>query len=134
MAEHKADGYYTFAHGMDEDGNSILICRGETLEEIINKAIRRSSGSMDSVYREMYTNQYTREVYDLFSGEEFLEMVLDKSIIDYDGSINNVYVDGRLSNLGLCAGDLESGNFLVDENTWRYLCKQFKIEVDWCNR
>ena len=68
------------------------------------------------------------------SGERFLHDVRMNILSDFDGYINNVYVDGMVSNLGLSCNGLQSGRWLVDVDLWEELCKKHKIEVDWVNK
>lgn len=71
---------------------------------------------------------------DLMSGHEFYEDVDCGGIIDYDGMLGNVFVDGYKSNLGLCHRGLCQGGFIVDGSTWLDLCDEFNVEVEWCNK
>lgn len=71
---------------------------------------------------------------DIMDGEEFYELVNGGSIIDYDGIIGNVYINGYDSNLGLSHRGLHQGGFLVNGATWLQLCDKYEIEVEWCNK
>ena len=71
---------------------------------------------------------------DLMSGKEFYQHVDSGGIIDYDGSLGNVYVDGYRSNLGLYHKGLCQGGFLVDGPTWLEICETFDVTVEWCNK
>jgi hypothetical protein len=71
---------------------------------------------------------------DLMSGKEFYDNVDDTSLIDYDGSMSDVFVDGYRSNLGLFHKGLSQGRFLVDGPTWLDICEEFDVEVEWCNK
>ena len=75
-----------------------------------------------------------KHVYDLFDGEYFLKMVEEGCIIDYDGSLANIFVDGYNSNLGLFCGDFSQGGFLVDAETFREICKEYDVKVNWANK
>lgn len=80
-----------------------------------------------------------KEFYgDPFSGEEFLESVKDGCIMDYDGNLTAVLIDGYLSNLGLHAvegrADFSQGHFLVSPEYWHALCKEHDITVYWANK
>jgi hypothetical protein len=61
-------------------------------------------------------------------------MVDGGSIIDYDGILGEVYINGYESNLGLAHRGLRQGGFLVDGPTWLKLCCEYDIEVEWCNK
>lgn len=56
------------------------------------------------------------------------------AIIDDDGSIANVFVDGYDSNLGLHHKGLSDGSFLVDKETFLSICAEHKVEVNWANK
>ena len=71
---------------------------------------------------------------DLMSGKEFYEHVDGTYIIDYDGSMSDVFIDGYRSNLGLHHKGLSQGHFLVDGPTWLDICDEFDVEVEWCNK
>ena len=75
-----------------------------------------------------------RIIYDLVDGEKFLEWVASGCIIDDDGSIANVFVDGYDSNLGLHHKGLSDGGFLVDKDTFLSICKEHRVEVNWANK
>lgn len=84
---------------------------------------------------EMEKEMYSKvTIFKLFSGEDFLEMVDDGSIIDYDGSISDIFVNGYESNLGLAHKGICQGKFIVDKDQFLDFCKEFKVEVSWANR
>lgn len=75
-----------------------------------------------------------KTIYHLMSGEEFFKHVDSGCIIDNDGSLANIFIDGYDSNLGLHHKGLSDGNFLVDKNTFLDICKNHKVEVNWANK
>ena len=78
---------------------------------------------------------YEKKIYgDLMSGKEFYEDVDGGCIIDYDGILGEVFVNGYVSNLGLCHRGLCQGYFIVDGETWLDICEEFDVEVEWCNK
>lgn len=81
-----------------------------------------------------YEYDFNFDVYDLFNGKQFLELVESGCITDSDGRIVNVFIDGFDSNLGLAIDNLTSGGFLVDEEVWLDLCNEHKVEVNWANK
>ena len=90
-----------------------------------------------------FTEDYPAEMKDMFyqvicgditSGKDFYEEVDGGCIIDYDGSIGNIYVNGYKSNLGLFHKGLCQGYFIVDGPTWLDICEEFDVEVEWCNK
>lgn len=80
------------------------------------------------------SNNCDIEKEDLFDGKEFLEDVRNKCIIDYDGSLEHIFVNGLESNLGLASADFCQGNFLVMEDVFEELCEEYDIKVDWAGR
>lgn len=79
-------------------------------------------------------SSFTKKIYDIMNGERFFEYVDSGAIINNDGTLSEVFVDGYISNLGLCHKGLRQGHFLVDAHTWLSLCKSHKIEVNWANK
>jgi hypothetical protein len=73
-------------------------------------------------------------IYDLMSGEEFLNDVDAGFFIDYDGTLAEVFIDGYLSNLGLNHQGIRQGRFLATKEFWENLMKTNKIEVNWANK
>lgn len=99
-----------------------------------NLNLYSSQEQAEAVTDMFYRDKFSRDIYDLFDGDEFLQMVEDGCIIDYDGHIADVFVDGYKSNLGLATDNLTQGELLVNAEVWKELCKNFKIEVNWANR
>lgn len=73
-------------------------------------------------------------IYDLISGKEFIEMIDDHFITDYDGSLSEIFLDGYVSNLGIAHEDFEQGKFLMDKEMFLEVCDKFKVEVNWANK
>jgi len=88
----------------------------------------------EEVVDHMYRHLFTKDIYGLFDGKEFLENVEEGYLIDYDGSISSVFVDGYLSNLGLSTDNMQQGKFLVSAEVWKDICEEFKVEVNWANK
>lgn len=80
------------------------------------------------------SNNCDIEKEDLFDGKGFLEDVRNKCIIDYDGSLEHIFVNGFESNLGLASNDFCQGKFLVMEDVFEELCEEYNIKVDWAGR
>ena len=86
-------------------------------------------------YEEHMLDFYERRICgDLMRGKDFLEDVDGGCIMDYDGVLSEVFVDGYRSNLGLCHRGLCQGGFIVDGDTWLDICEEFNVEVEWCNK
>ena len=116
----KAKGYITFRLGKEDTEYSI-----DTAEDLA-----KNSGYPIEMYRE----RLERLIYDLMSGKEFFEDVAGGGIIDYDGRIADVFVDGYVSNLGLSHRGLNQGNFLLNGDAWLEYCDKFDIKVNWANK
>jgi hypothetical protein len=97
----------------------------------INGEIKFFTAEYPKEYEEMYSEVICG---DMMSGKDFYECVDGGGIIDYDGCIGNVYVNGYKSNLGLFHRGLCQGHFIVDGPTWLDICDEFDVEVEWCNK
>ena len=71
---------------------------------------------------------------DILTGEKFYEMVDDGCLTNYDGTLSNIWLNGKLTNLGLSHRGMSQGKFLVDGETWLKICKDFTVKVEWCNK
>ena len=86
-------------------------------------------------YEEHMKDFYEVEICgQLMSGKDFYDCVNSGCIIDYDGSLGYVFVNGYRTNLGLVHKGLCQGGFIVDGPTWLDLCDTTNIEVEWCNK
>lgn len=88
----------------------------------------------EEVVEHMYRHNFTKTIYDLIDGKKFLECVQEGYLIDYDGNISSIFVNGYLSNLGLATDNLSQGDFLVSAEVWSEICDEFKVEVNWANK
>ena len=120
---YKAKGYITFGLCLDDDGEYQLRFRLYELEDILADRMKWLSDipnlpdyeeAIEYLKEEVQLDN-TYMIADLMDGIEFLEDVLDGSFMDYDGTLAEIFVDGYKSNLGLAAGGIEQGKFLVDE-------------------
>ena len=75
-----------------------------------------------------------KTIYHLYDGKDFLKEVENGCIIDYDGEILNIFVNGYISNLGLHHEGLSQGRFLIDKETFLELCEEYEIKVNWANK
>lgn len=107
----------------------------------------KTKGEMIFVYEgknlESYTRDYKEEyemfmadknIYTLFDGKEFILQIESGCIMNYDGSIANIFVDEYDSNLGLFCNNFVDGHFLVNKKVFLDLCENYKIEVNWANK
>ena len=83
-----------------------------------------------------YISDISKEdnVYDLMEGVVFYSHVDCGGIINYDGTLSGIYIDGYRSNLGLSHKGLSQGQFMVDGETFLDICKEHKVEVNWANK
>lgn len=131
MAQYKAKGYIEFSLGADGIEYRIYD-RDYYLRR--EKGYIRDDTFYEEVVEHMYRHNFTKDIYDLFDGKEFLEQVEEGYLIDYDGSISGIFVDGYISNLGLSTHNLTQGKFLVSAEMWFEICDEFKVEVNWVNK
>lgn len=95
----------------------------------------REDWNFDSTFEMMWEDRFEKSVYDLMSGEKFLEAVQTGCITNYDGGVADVFVDGYISNLGLYTENgFECGGFQVDEELWLQICDNHRVEVNWANK
>lgn len=82
-------------------------------------------------YKQMHCQKW---IADMIDGEEFLNAVESGCFIDEDGTLSEIYVDGYLSNLGLCHEGINQGAFMVNGDIFREICKEHHVLVDWANK
>jgi len=131
----KANGGIVFVHKSDEESCGIAYFT-RSIDDMVKEQTKWNPGDKDfeKVVKESIEDQYTYENYDIMSGIDFLESVLSGCITDYDGCIAQIFVDGYKSNLGLFTDNLIDGDFLVDEFTFRELCNEHDVKVNWANK
>ena len=95
----------------------------------------RKDWGLDATFEMFWVDHFNKSIYDLYSGEEFLEMVKDGCFTNDDGTVADIFVDGYKSNLGLFTEEgFECGAFKVDEELWLNICDNYKVEVNWANK
>lgn len=104
------------------------------VESVIKSIPETMQSELEMRIAENMTKSYFIEDCDLIDGREFLDDVLNDCLTDCDGYINNVFVDGYKSNLGLIAKNLKSGKFLVDSVMWSRICDKHTVYVDWVGK
>ena len=83
----------------------------------------------------LYNSKFTFNIYKIYSGKEFLELVKSEYFINGDGMISAIFADGFKCNLGLYTDKLISGEgCFVNEEMWLDLCDRYDIEVNWANK
>lgn len=93
-----------------------------------------SSSTLEGLMDSVVTNKLTVQEYSLMSGSRFLSLVDNTCIMDDDGLISEVIVDGFVSNLGLSHKGFSQGEFLVTYDVWRYICSNHDVVVNWANK
>lgn len=92
------------------------------------------SNMLESLIDGLVENRLTIQEYSIMSGSEFLSSVDSTCIIDDDGSISEVIVDGFISNLGLSHKHFSQGDFLVTYDVWKNICNNHDVVVNWANK
>ena len=92
------------------------------------------SNMLDSLIGGLVKNRLTIQEYSLMSGSEFLSSVDSTCIIDDDGLLSEVLVDGFISNLGLSHKGFSQGEFLVTYDVWKNICSNHDVVVNWANK
>ena len=131
MTQYNAKGWIEFSLGIDGIEYRIYD-RDYYLRR--EKAYIRDDAFCEEVVEHMYRHNFTRDIYDLIGGKEFLKNVQEGYFTDYDGTIADVFVDGYISNIGLATDNLTKGSFLVSADMWEKICDEFKVEVNWANK
>lgn len=131
MAQYNAKGCIEFSLGVDGIEYRIYN-RDYYLKR--EKGYFNDDAFCEEVVEHMYRHNFTKDIYDLIDGKEFLENVQEGYFIDYDGTIADVFVDGYISNLGLATNNLTKGKFLLSAEMWKEICDEFKVEVNWANK
>lgn len=71
---------------------------------------------------------------ELMNGTQFITDVNCNEIGNSDGYIENIYVDGYKTNLGIVSKYLIQGAFLVDFETFGRICLEHDVKVHWVER
>lgn len=105
-------------------------------EDMLNEMLSFSdTESYKKACNEELDKSLNVEVMDtLMDGKEFFNNVDNHCIIDYDGYIENIFVDGYISNIGLAHEGIFEGKFLLNGEAFNQLCKEHDVKVDWRNR
>ena len=131
---YKAKGYLNF--GMALSNGEYDYCTQIVTKKYLIDTLCK--GNFSSDYRksitEMVNSQLTFNNCTLIDGIDFLANVKHKDIMNYDGFIANVFVDGYKSNLGLYTDTFSDGQFLVNEKLFAKICEKYKVEIDWANK
>lgn len=121
--EFLSKGYLTFY--LTEKGlSSRIISREEYLSaNFCNHSIEALLNIIDF--------KFSKPIYDMFHGLEFVRMIENGNINYHDGFISEIYVDGYLSNLGIITDTFECGEFLVFSDVFKEICSKHDVLVNW---
>ena len=105
-----------------------------TADDMVQEFDTTDSNLLDLLIDEVVKNKLTIEEYSLMSGSAFLSLVDSTCIIDDDGLLSEVLVDGFISNLGLSHKHFSQGDFLVTYDVWKDICSNHDVVVNWANK
>lgn len=123
---YQSKGFMIFK--LDDDFN--LAYQTDTVDDMLSQYSERLRDAM----RPEIVKAFTYQVYDLMSGKKFLDAVRSKCIMDYDGTLSDIFVDGFDTNLGLSEAGLSQGQFLVSGKVFEQLCNEHEVLVNWANK
>lgn len=118
MNQYSAKGYITFYYSKDG----------------LQYDIDEKEDMLKPFRGEDFLHWFEKSIGHLLDGKEFYDYVDSGVLIDDDGTLGDVYVNGYISNLGLKHKNLCQGKILLDGVMWLSMCKKYKIEVDWYNK
>ena len=78
--------------------------------------------------------RFTKSIATMIEGLSFINMIKSGCINSYDGNIEEIYVDGYLSNLGIISDTFEDGKFLVTMDIFEEICREHEVLVNWANK
>lgn len=100
----------------------------------INDILSHYPEAMQDALKPGIIDTFTRPVYDLMPGDEFLDAVRSTCIMDDDGELADIFVDGFRTNLGLNEDGFSQGRFLVSGKVFEQLCDEHEVLVNWANK
>ena len=105
-----------------------------TADDMVQEFDTTDSNVLDLLIDGVVKNKLTIQEYSLMSGSAFLSLVDSTCIIDDDGLLSEVLVDGFISNLGLSHKGFSQGEFLVTYDVWKNICSNHDVVVNWANK
>ena len=105
-----------------------------TADDMVQEFDTTDSNVLDLLIDGVVKNKLTIQEYSLMSGSAFLSSVDSTCIIDDDGLLSEVLVDGFISNLGLSHKHFSQGDFLVTYDVWKDICSNHDVVVNWANK
>lgn len=125
---YQSKGFMLFQ--LDDDFDLTYQTQTVTLDDILNQY----SEELRGIFRPVVAKMFTHSVYDLMSGEEFLDAVRSTCITDDDGTLSDIFVDGFCTDLGLTEAELSQGKFLVSGKVFEKICNEHEVLVNWANK
>ena len=132
--KYEARGYLIFI--LDTNGICPIIYDKDYYINLFTKRkIGNTNKEIEEIVREqIFENDLTNRIYDKIDGKDFLQMVYNGSLIDYDGTLCAIYVDGYKSNLGLNEAGIHQGDFKVTGEVFEKICNNYNVWVNWANK
>ena len=115
-------------------GHAGLESKTITADDMVQEFDTTDSNVLDLLIDGVVKNKLTIQEYSLMSGSAFLSLVDSTCIIDDDGLLSEVLVDGFISNLGLSHKHFSQGDFLVTYDVWKDICSNHDVVVNWANK
>jgi hypothetical protein len=125
MKEKKFDIKGTMSFALNE--NDEVIVKRIKAEDILQAYSKDAKEEIRHKY-------YSPRIYHLIEGKDFVDMVETGCIIDDDGTLVNIFVDGFDSNLGLCEIGFCQGRFIVTKDVFLEICKKHEVFVNWAGK
>ena len=125
MKEKKFDIKGTMSFALNE--NDEVIVKRIKAEDVLQTYSKDAKEEIRHKY-------YSPRIYHLIKGKDFVDMVETGCIIDDDGTLANVFVDGFDSNLGLVGREFDQGNFIVTIDKFLDICTRHEIFVNWAGK
>ena len=121
--------YETIIYGQDYYTNRFRDALGSQIT--LNVTVQAAT-------KQYYEEHFTYAEHVLMPGKAFLEDVLNGNLRSEYGYVDQIFVDGYVSNLSLCTGvadrPLSDGGCLVNAETFRSICNKFEVYVNWVDR
>lgn len=130
----RTKGTMTFFY--TENGMKYITINENQTREIVNKAFSNpefSEGFKDNAVNTLLT--VSVKGY-FIEGKEFANKVMSEELLNNKGSVNKIYVDRYLTNLGVffCTKDgkfATFGEFMISPDIFKKISEEHEVMVDW---
>lgn len=126
MSTYQSKGFMLFQ--LDDDFD--FAYRIVTVDDVLSQY---PEGLRDELRPEIIKT-FVHPVYDLMPGKEFLDAVRSSCIMNDDGILSDIFVDGFVTNLGLSEARFSQGKFLVSGRVFEQFCNEHEVFVNWANK